>query len=256
MAGNVESTYQRDYIPPSVFWERLRRLEKHVAPPPLPECPPPIQRKCSDFKESEWTGISPMGGLINKCIVPPPPPRRKKKVKIEPDIAQECLAQNPFEFIRVLRTFYPYLYEKLKGLPPDKFYKTKHFYGPYTTYQIDFDHKIELPDEDKDESVEIACQNLRKRVMDIIDKCAPIPKEYCPILRPKPIRNFEYCGGYKYQRVNKVRNEPFRPKYRSEYNTTINKTACLIVENNLNDHSKCVPTCRHILEHHCPHLNA
>ncbi|XP_061402048.1 uncharacterized protein LOC133337854 [Musca vetustissima] len=217
----------------------------------------------------EWTGIAPMGRLIDPRIIP---------TKISPDQADaianarenDCNKIQPNRFLKILRTVYPDLYERLQQMPQDELNRRMEQQRMYTTYQIDFCNVNEYPEgiykslKEEDETSKLnaskllkkdePCNEFRRNVMEELNKQGgnfdPCIKAYKPFkISFADSNRFINSGNNSHWRSGEVfkKNANF-----TEYMDTINKIGCVIMKNNLHDHRKCSGKhCRHQLVHTC-----
>lgn len=217
----------------------------------------------------EWTGIAPMGRLIDPRIIP---------TKFAPDQVQaiandqqdDCNKQQPNRFLKILRTVYPDLYERLQNMPKDELNRRLEENRLYTTYQIDFCNIQEYPEgiykslKEEDETSKLnarklltkkePCSEFRTNVMEELNKQMNSSDQCVKAYKPFKIsfadsNRFINSGNNSHWRGGDV----FKKKANfTEYMDTINKIGCVIMKNNLNDHRKCSGKhCRHQLVHTC-----
>lgn len=259
------STYQHDYIPPNtkrydfITRPEQRKKEEEVCQciqPANVEIPKAALEQCSGV---EWTGIAPMGKLIDPRIIP---------TKFSPDQIQgieqgnieDCFQMQPNRFLKILRTAYPDLYERLKEMPKDELSRRLDRQRLFTTYQIDFCGVNEYPEgiyeslkeNDPHNTIDTKllqkqgpCESFRTNVMQAMQRAKmdgyaegkdPCEKAYKP---------FKIAFGDSNRFINSGNNShwkctSFNKKANfSEYMDTINKSGCIIMKNNLHDHSRC-----------------
>uniref|UniRef100_A0A1A9UH51 Uncharacterized protein n=1 Tax=Glossina austeni TaxID=7395 RepID=A0A1A9UH51_GLOAU len=277
------TTYQHDYIPPyTKRYEFLRaKLAAKSAEPEKEVCecveetkvdiPKAVEKQCA----MEWTGVAPMGRLVDPRILP---------TKLSPEqldamageAQTDCLKEQPNRFLKILRTAYPDLYERLKQMPKDELNRRLERERMYTTYQIDFCDMNEYPEgiykslKDEDETKKLnaskllqrqgPCAEFRTNVMQELVKEGeagalnqdPCEKAYKPFkISFADSARFISSGNNSHWRSNIFAK---RADF-SEYMDTINKIGCVIMRNNIHNHQKCSNKhCRHQLIHTCANL--
>lgn len=276
------STYQHDYIPP--FTKRYNFLEtqKSKKPEDSEKCqcveeirvdiPKKVEKQCA----IEWTGIAPMGRLIDPRIIP---------AKFSPQqldaLAQEgqgdCFKEQPNRFLKILRTAYPDLYERLKQMPKDELNRRLERERMYTTYQIDFCNMEEYPEgiyeslkeEDKTNKLnarkllqrQAPCAEFRANIMQELAKETSDGETINQDTCEKAYKPFKISFADSSRFINSGNNSHWKSNVFAkranftEYMDTINKIGCVIMKNNLHDHQKCrAKHCRHQLVHACTNL--
>lgn len=277
------TTYQHDYIPP--FTKRYDFLKGHTADKTdrdKEECqcveeskleaPKTLEKQCV----IEWSGIAPMGRLIDPRIIP---------TKISPeqlnamssDGQGDCFKEQPNRFLKILRTAYPDLYERLKQMPKDELNRRLERQRMYTTYQIDYCNVNEYPEgvyeslKEEDETSKLNASKLLQTQGPCAEFRANVVQELAKDTADGRNANQDPCEtAYKPFKIsfadsarfiNSGNNSHWRcsgfgkKANFTEYMDTINKAGCVIMKNNIHDHRKCTTKhCRHILTHACTNL--
>ncbi|XP_013104215.2 uncharacterized protein LOC106084800 [Stomoxys calcitrans] len=180
------STYQHDYIRPNnkrYEFDKDETLNENANK----ECQC-IEEKSDLNKHQEaveWTGIAPMGRLIDPRIIP----TRLAPHQIEamsPNDQGDCFKQQPNRFLKTIRNAYPDLYERLKAMPKDELNRRLQNDRMFTTYQIDFcnvneypegiyeslkdEHETNKQNANKLSKIQGPCAEFRDNVMQEMDK--------------------------------------------------------------------------------------
>lgn len=283
------TTYQHDYIPP--YTRRYDFVQK-----PLPgaskkdrpeeECqcieesrvepPKAVLDKCPDV---EWTGIAPMGRLVEPRIIPTKFSNDQMDAMAR-DPYGDCFKNQPNRFLQILRTAYPDLYERLKQMPKDELNRRMDNQRLITTYQIDYCNVNEFPEgvyeslKPDDETSKLnankllhqqgPCAEFRANVMQELDKenadsfnlsADSCDKAYKPFkITFADSSRFISSGGYSHWRTS---GNAFAKRANfSEYMDTISKNGCVVMKNNIHDHRNCAngKHCMHKIIYTCTNL--
>lgn len=282
------STYQHDYVPPSAkryeFLTRAKGLEGHDGPKVIEcECsdetkinmPPAAAKDCSGV---EWTGIAPMGKLVDPRLIPTQLTQDQVE-KMAFSAETDCFKLQPNRFLKILRTVYPDLYERLKVLPKDELSRRLEKNRMFTTYQIDYCNMNEYPEgiyeslKTEDESSKQnsnklmnergPCSEFRQNVMNELEReTSPgydVSRDECE----KSYKPFKTTFADSSSFVDSGSNSHWSAApttYRkmpnfSEYMDSISRNGCVIMRNKLHDHSKCLAKyCKHDLKFTCADL--
>ncbi|XP_075157041.1 uncharacterized protein LOC142230277 [Haematobia irritans] len=269
------TTYQNDFIRPNIErYEFVKDVTQGDGEKPICQCieGQPTENP-KDQKVAEWTGIAPMGRLIDPRIIPTKfSPQQIEALKAGEQ--SDCYREQPNRFLKILRTAYPDLYERLKQMPKDELNRRMERQRMYTTYQIDFCNINEYPEgiyeslKDEDETNKLnaskllqkqaPCSEFRASVMQELDKGSPESGDPC-VKVYKPFKKsfvdssrFINSGNNSHWQSNEI----FTKKANfTEYMDTINKTGCVITKNKIHDHRKCSSKhCKHLLTHTCANL--
>lgn len=274
------TTYQHDYVPP--YTKRYEFVKKQgKAEKEKEECqcidtakievPKAAQEKCESG--AEWTGIAPMGRLIDPRIIPTKlTPEQVDNLAKETDA--DCFKAQPNRFLQILRTAYPDLYDRLKQMPKDELNRRLERQRLFTTYQIDYCNMNEYPEgiyeslKEKDDTANLnaskllqkegACDVFRANVMKELDNQTRNPTITDPCEHAYKPFKISFTDSARF--INSGNNSHWRSKAFvtrtnfSEYMETISRNGCVIIKNNIHDHSKCGSNgkhCRHPLLNVC-----
>ncbi|KAM7353214.1 uncharacterized protein ACRADG_005395 [Cochliomyia hominivorax] len=277
------TTYQYDFIPPNTkrydfINDQIPSVKKNED-----ECQcveenkidiPQIKQKQCD--SVEWTGVAPMGRLIDPRIIPTRLYNQQLK-DMNHEFQTDCFIQEPNRFLKILRTAYPDLYERLKQIPKDELNRRIERDRIYTTYQIDFCNTKEYPEgiyaslQEKDDASKLnaskilqtqkSCAELRANVLEMLAKEGTSDKQKNHDSCDKAYKPFKITFADSSRFINSGNNSHWRSNVSakktkfSEYMDTINKIGCVIMKNNIHDHQKCTGKhCRHQLIHACTNL--
>ncbi|XP_065358419.1 uncharacterized protein LOC135952423 [Calliphora vicina] len=276
------TTYQHDYVPPftkrydffkgQAVADQQEKVECQCIEENKVDIPKVMQNQCA----VEWTGVAPMGRLIDPRIIPTQFSSEQLDALIG-ESKNDCFKEQPNRFLKILRTAYPDLYERLKQMPKDELNRRLERDRMYTTYQIDFCNINEYPEgiyeslkvEDETSKLNASkllqrqepCAELRANVMQELSKEGasdkPNSHDACEkIYKPFKISFADSSRFIKSGNNSHWRSNVFtkRAKF-TEYMDTINKIGCVIMKNNIHDHQKCTGKhCRHQLIHACTNL--
>lgn len=271
------TTYQHDFVRPNnnryIFVKDNDLNEKDIC-----KCPdeqsdiPQTQRKHEETVE--WTGIAPMGRLIDPRIIPTKFSADQVDAMAN-DHEGNCFDLQPNRFLKILRTAYPDLYERLKEIPKDELSRRLERQRMFTTYQIDFCNINEYPggiyesikkEDEKSKSdasrllqQQGSCVEFKTNVIQELEKESsdriqdPCVKAYKPFkISFADSARFVNSGNNSHWNSKEVFNK--KANF-TEYMDTINKIGCVIMKNKLHDHHKCSGRhCRHQLVHTCANL--
>ncbi|EDW54068.1 uncharacterized protein LOC6613169 [Drosophila sechellia] len=277
------STYQHDYVPPNAkryeFLTRPRGADDHSGPQ-VKECecvdeskiviPPNASKDCGGV---EWTGIAPMGKLVDPRIIPTQLTQDQVD-KMAFSAETDCFKLQPNRFLKILRTVYPDLYERLKVMPKEELSRRLETNRMNTTYQIDYCDMNEYPegiyeslkteDESKNASKLMSergpCNEFRSNVMNELEREASAGYEISSDECQKNYKPFKTSFSDSSQTIESGSNSHWNSApttYRkvptfSEYMDSISRNGCVIMRNKLHDHSKCLAKyCKHELKFTC-----
>lgn len=273
------TTYQHDYIFPHTSRYDFYKGKGDRTDQNIVECqcieenkvdlPKAMEKQCN----IEWTGVAPMGRLIDPRIIPTK--FSKEQVDAMTDKPSDCLKEQSNRFLKTLRTAYPDLYEHLKKMPKEELNRRLERDRMYTTYQIDFCNINEYP-EGIYESLKVENETSKLNTSKLLkkeDPCAELRTNVIRYLNKEGVNsnNNDTCeNAYKPLRISFADSSRFinsgdNSHWRSnaftkrlnftEYMDSINKIGCVIVKNNIHNHKKCTEKhCRHPLVHGCSNL--
>lgn len=281
------TTYQKDFVAPKT--QRYKFLEKTDAANTSPDKKIATTKQCECLPDElkakqkamgpcgntnmEWSGIAPMGRLIEPRILPTKLAPQQVEAMREED-TQDCFKEQPNRFLKILRTAYPDLYERLKQMPKDELSRRMDRNRMFTSYQIDFGNVNEYPEgiyeslQEEDETKKLneskllklqnPCAQFKANVMKELSSNTPAAADPCQQLY-KPFK-MSFADSSRF--INSGNNSHWNTNIFSktanftEYMESINKTGCIIMSNKLHDHAKCTGAkhCSHILKHMCPNL--
>ncbi|ALC40002.1 CG8813 [Drosophila busckii] len=264
------STYQHDYVQPNTkrydFMMHVKGKDGYGGPK-IVECqcieedkikpPPDAVKNCA----VEWTGIAPMGRLVDPRLIPTAIAKEQAdQMAFAPE--SDCFKLQPNRFLKILRTVYPDLYERLKSLPKEELSRRLEQNRMYTTYQIDYCDMKEYPEgiyeslKPEDEvarmksdnlmSSQPPCSEFRSNVMQQLERENKPGYEVKSTECEKAYKPFKASFGDSSQFVNsgnnshwKAASSTFRkvPNF-TEYMDSIGRNGCIIMRNKLHDHSK------------------
>ena len=278
------TTYQHDYVPPhtkrydfvggrSTPVKQKEKVECQCVEEPTIDIPKKVEKECA----IEWTGVAPMGRLIDPRIIPTKFSKDQLDAMIQ-EGEDDCFKAQPNRFLKILRTAYPDLYERLKQMPKDELNRRLDRDRMHTTYQVDFCNINEYPEgiyeslkvEDETSKLNASkllqqqrpCAEFRANVMKELSKDTadggfaisddPCEKAYKPFkISFADSSRFITSGNNSHWRSNIFTK---KAKF-TEYIDTISKIGCVIMRNNIHDHKKCTEKhCRHQLVHACTNL--
>lgn len=278
------TTYQHDYVAPYTKRYAFIQGQKYIGEMPKVECqcieetkigiPENVQKQCPAV---EWTGVAPMGRLIDARIIPTKFSDEQLEAITDETLRSDCFKEQPNRFLKILRTNYPDLYERLKQMPKDEMNRRLDRDRMFTTYQLDFCNINEYPEgiyesiKTEDETSKLnaskllqsqePCADLRTNAIEELAKevsnnragmLDPCEKSYKPFkISFADSSRFINSGNSSHWRSNVFTK---KAKF-SEYMDTINKIGCIVMKNNIHDHQKCTKNhCRHQLLHACTNL--
>lgn len=278
------TTYRHDYVSPHtkryafLKAKNEKDLEQGGKEPcqcveDKQEVPKAVEKQCA----IEWTGVAPMGRLIDARIIPTTITPEQLDAMAN-DGRSDCFKEQPNRFLKILRTAYPDLYERLKQMPKDELNRRLERERMFTTYQIDYCNVDEYPEgiykslNDEDETKKLnankllqhqdACAEFRANVMQEISKDGEksyMQKDPCE----KIYKPFKISFGDSARFINSGNNSHWRTaafKKRAnftEYMDSISRVGCVIMRNNIHNHQKCSSKhCRHQLVHNCNDMGA
>ncbi|XP_030381223.1 uncharacterized protein LOC115629053 [Scaptodrosophila lebanonensis] len=280
----LTSTYQHDYVAPNARRYEFMIGSKGKGPRDAIgivecQCVDETKIRTPEIKDCdkgvEWTGIAPMGRLVDPRLIPAEiPPDQAAKMAITPD--SDCFALQPNRFLKILRTVYPDLYERLKIMPKEELGRRLETNRMYTTYQIDFCNLNEYPEgiyeslKTEDETSKInssklltnkpPCAEFRSNVMQELERDTSAGFQVSIDDCEKKYKPFKTTFADSTQFVNSgdnshwnVSSNTYRksPQF-TEYMDSISRNGCVIMRNRLHDHSRCLPNyCRHEIKFTC-----
>lgn len=280
------STYQHDYVPPNTKRYDFMTQNKHQdgrGGPKIVECEcvegdkirPPADATAACATGVEWTGIAPMGRLIDPRLIPAQLSQdQADNMALAPE--SDCFKLQPNRFLKILRNIYPDLYERLKLMPKDELGRRLDTNRMFTTYQIDYCELNEYP-EGIYESMKLTDKASKMKSDKLMTH-----KEPCSEFRADVMRQMERENSTSYdvqadecqqaykpfkttfsdssQFVNSGSNSHWKtgtnafrkdPNF-TEYMDSISRNGCIIMRNKLHDHSKCLANhCKHELRFNC-----
>ncbi|XP_034667009.1 uncharacterized protein LOC117900673 [Drosophila subobscura] len=279
------TTYQHDYIPPNAkryeFLTRVQGLEGQAGPKII-ECqcidedkikaPTDAGKDCAGV---EWTGIAPMGRLVDPRLIPTTLAQYQVDKMAFSD-ETDCFKLQPNRFLKILRTVYPDLYERLKVMPKEELSRRLEKNRMFTTYQIDFCDMKEYPEgiyeslktEDAASKLnankiltnKAPCSEFRSNVMNELDRETSTGYELTQDECEKTYKPFKTSFADSSRFVASGNNSHWNAApatYRkvpdfTEYMDSISRNGCVIMRNKLHDHSKCLANyCKHELKFTC-----
>lgn len=274
------STYQHDYVPPNA-----KRYE-FLTRPGGQEGPKIIECECIDEDKIkipvaakdcggvEWTGIAPMGKLVDPRIIPTQLTQDQVD-NMAFSAETDCHKLQPNRFLKILRTVYPDLYERLKVMPKEELSRRLEKNRMFTTYQIDYCSMNEYPDgiyeslKTEDDSKQYSnkmmtergpCSEFRSNVMNELEREASASVEVSRDECEKTYKPFKTTFSDSSQFIESGSNSHWSAApttYRkmptfTEYMDSISRNGCVIMRNKLHDHSKCLAKyCKHELKFTC-----
>lgn len=279
----LATTYQHDYVAPYTKRYDFNKGQINAKEKTKVECqcleenkidiPQNLQKQCATV---EWTGIAPMGRLIDPRIIPTKF-SNEQLTNLKEEKPSDCFKQQPNRFLKILRTVYPDLYERLKQMPKDELNRRLDRDRMFTTYQVDFCNINEYPEgiyeslkmEDETSKLNASkllqiqepCAELRANVMEELAKelSTNTARGQDPCEKAYKSFNISFADSSRF--INSGNNSHWRSNVFSkkakfsEYMDTINKIGCVIMKNNIHDHQKCTENhCRHQLLHGCANL--
>ncbi|XP_055853256.1 uncharacterized protein LOC129916984 [Episyrphus balteatus] len=219
----------------------------------------------------EWNSMAPVGKLVNPRLLPSQGQEFTKN-----DKADGCKHDQPNRFLKILRTCYPDLYERLKATPPKELNRRLDMERLKTTYQIDYGNENEYPEGIYDNLDGDGIEEKKNKQLDGIleeeeDACAKFKSGLTKEMTKDNLNDDECQQGYKPVKYSFADSSRFSSSGNfshwaapplikkttfSEYMDTISKTGCVITKNNIHSHTKCQngKNCRHKLRHTCPLL--
>ncbi|XP_064556898.1 uncharacterized protein LOC135441286 [Drosophila montana] len=279
------STYQHDYVPPNTKrYEFMSHLKTNdgFGGPKVVECecveedkvkpPADAVKNCSGV---EWTGIAPMGRLVDPRLIPTELAQDQvEKMAFAPE--SDCLKLQPNRFLKILRNIYPDLYERLKLMPKEELGRRLETNRMYTTYQIDYCDVNEYPEgiyesmkptdeaskmkSDKLMAHKAPCSEFRSDVMKQLERENTTGYEVKADECEQAYKPFKTSFSDSSQFVNSGNNSHWKtagstfrkvPNF-TEYMDSISRNGCIIMRNKLHDHSKCLANhCRHEIRFNC-----
>lgn len=279
------STYQHDYVPPnSKRYEFMSHLKANdgLGGGKIVECECIAEDKIKAHPDAvkncptvEWTGIAPMGRLINPRLIPTELPQDQlDQMALSPE--SDCLKLQPNRFLKILRNVYPDLYERLKLMPKGELGRRLETNRMYTTYQIDYCDVKEYPEgiyeslkpndevskikSDKLMADKAPCSEFRADVMKQLERENATGYEVKADECEQAYKPFQAKFADSAQFVNSGNNSHWKtasstfsksPNF-SEYMDSISRNGCIIMRNKLHDHSKCLANhCRHEIRFNC-----
>jgi len=280
------TTYQHDYVPPYTRrYEFIKKMnvglgeeDKSKDEPPC-ECidPEAVKPPTSANKECdtlEWSGIAPMGRLVNPKIIPAKlTPEQLEKMATDSGV--DCFKEQPNRFLKVLSSLYPDLYDRLKNMPKEDVASNLDKERLHTTYQIDYCHMNEYPEGvySSLKSAQDANQINDSKLLHPVDPCAEfkaaleqyLNEEGNLGMRPdaceKAYKPMKMSFGDSNRFVDSGNNSHWRgssfKKHATitEYMDVISRNGCVIMKNRIHDHSKCTKNhCAHTLKNKCLHI--
>lgn len=134
----ITTTYKYDYVDPKLMRTgKLTKNEKCECCESEKGKEPQIDlvklaedAEKSDGIKSEWTGIAPMGILINPRIIP--------ETVYDDEKENECFESRPNKYLNNLPNADPDLYENLRNMNKDDLQKRVNTLQLKSTYQIDY----------------------------------------------------------------------------------------------------------------------
>ncbi|XP_068140280.1 uncharacterized protein [Drosophila tropicalis] len=276
------STYQHDYVPPNAKRYEFLTNAKGSEGPKVIECECIAEEKIKPPAEAaknctgvEWTGIAPMGKLVDPRLIPTALSQDQVD-KMATSIETDCFKLQPNRFLKILRTVYPDLYERLKVMPKEELGRRLEKNRMFTTYQIDYCARNEYPQgiyeslKTEDESSKLnadkllsnkgPCSEFRNNVMNELERETSEGYEASRDEGEKIYKPFKTAFADSSRFVASGNNSHWNtspttykklPNF-SEYMDSISRNGCIIMRNKLHDHSKCLQNyCRHELKFTC-----
>ncbi|XP_055902337.1 uncharacterized protein LOC129938679 [Eupeodes corollae] len=275
----LTTTYRHDFNPPLTQrynfikpqqdeeTNKIQTCDCNVETKITPPASAALDKQCGAV---EWNSMAPVGRLIEPRLIPSPGQEYTNNK------ADGCKYDQPNRFLKILRTCYPDLYERLKATPTKELNRHLDAERLKTTYQIDYGNENEYPvdfsnylddtEENKNNITdelneeERTCDKFKNDLMNEIHDKTNKSDEFDECVKKyKPVK-YTFADSSRFSSSGNFSHWAAPPLIKkttfTEYMDTISKTGCIIKKNNIHSHTKCQKgkNCRHKLIHTCPLL--